>query len=323
MKVLCEEKFRDKNGVIKGYRIKYENGTARDVKAEELKANIKSGQIEVVNLTLTVDGRLIDKAYKKEGPEKNSSQLVDKNFEQLCAECELKVNYGACMNSNYKVLSSEDKKLGWGTVRIERDMGEQGIYIIMIPESVDFTHDITEAKNLYEDKKLLIKDMNKIKGIMNAVKVGKVGYDELKKFEGRTCFYDSCVPEIAHFELLMSICKSANKLNVFSEGFLKELVEIVNKVGRKKLRDHLIGAGYKEQGDEIEVKDNFGGCATFTAEQYSICLLLTLYWLGISSDKSDNTICQTLLIYSSCYKELLNCLGIYENCQKLVEKIIA
>lgn len=65
MQVKCTKKFRDKHNKIIGYRIEAANGQAQDVKAERLKEVIVSGNLDVINLTLTKDCRLVDKTEKQ------------------------------------------------------------------------------------------------------------------------------------------------------------------------------------------------------------------------------------------------------------------
>jgi len=57
----CIQKFRDRQGKIYGYRLQDINDQIRDVEPNDLKRAIASNQIEVVNLTLISDGRLVDK----------------------------------------------------------------------------------------------------------------------------------------------------------------------------------------------------------------------------------------------------------------------
>lgn len=61
----CIEKFRDKQGRIYGYRLIDLNGKTQDVTPDNLKNAIKTGKINIVNLTLTSDNRLIDKETKQ------------------------------------------------------------------------------------------------------------------------------------------------------------------------------------------------------------------------------------------------------------------
>lgn len=57
----CIKKFRDKNNHIYGYCLVDLNGRTQDVKPENLKKAIAKNQINVTNLTLTSDGRLVDR----------------------------------------------------------------------------------------------------------------------------------------------------------------------------------------------------------------------------------------------------------------------
>ena len=65
------EKYKDKSGKILGYRLADTNGNQIQMQAEELKTKIKAGVLNVVNLTLTKDGRLVDGAQKKEDRKKS------------------------------------------------------------------------------------------------------------------------------------------------------------------------------------------------------------------------------------------------------------
>lgn len=57
----CIQKFRNKQNKIYGYRLQDINGQVQDVTPEDLKNAIKNASINVINLTLTSDGRLVDK----------------------------------------------------------------------------------------------------------------------------------------------------------------------------------------------------------------------------------------------------------------------
>jgi hypothetical protein len=61
----CIQKFRDNTGRIYGYRLQDLNGKTQDVTSENLKKAIKRGQINIINLTLTSDYRLIDSKYEQ------------------------------------------------------------------------------------------------------------------------------------------------------------------------------------------------------------------------------------------------------------------
>jgi len=76
VKCTCIEKFRDKQGRIKGYRLRDQQGKCIDVTPDNLKMAIFGKQFNVINLQLTSDGRLIDKAAQQLAP-------VQNEFEQL------------------------------------------------------------------------------------------------------------------------------------------------------------------------------------------------------------------------------------------------
>ena len=69
----CIRKFRDNNKQIKGYRLKDNFGKTIDVTPEQLKNAIINNKIQIVNLTLTSDGRLIDAAKTVQTPQVNTT----------------------------------------------------------------------------------------------------------------------------------------------------------------------------------------------------------------------------------------------------------
>lgn len=78
MQVKCIKKFRDKHNKIIGYRIATDNGQTQDVKAERLKEVMASGNLDVINLTLTKDGRLVDKTEKQPRSASVTTQSIGK-----------------------------------------------------------------------------------------------------------------------------------------------------------------------------------------------------------------------------------------------------
>lgn len=76
----CIQKFRDNNGRIYGYRLQDINGQTQDVTSTDLKNVIAHKQLEVVNLSLTSDGRLIDKKVEKQ---LQDTKLIPNKVEKL------------------------------------------------------------------------------------------------------------------------------------------------------------------------------------------------------------------------------------------------
>ena len=61
LQVKCIEKFRDKHNIIVGYRLQDSQGNIRDIKPNQLKEAMINKKIDVENLTLTSDNRLVGK----------------------------------------------------------------------------------------------------------------------------------------------------------------------------------------------------------------------------------------------------------------------
>lgn len=71
----CIQKFRDEHDKIYGYRLVDINGASVDIHADDLKNAIRNNQINIVNLTLTHDNRLVDSVQEKTF--KNLSTKID------------------------------------------------------------------------------------------------------------------------------------------------------------------------------------------------------------------------------------------------------
>lgn len=83
VEVKCIDKRRDKSNNIIAYKLVDTQGVAKILNPEELKKRIKANQLNVVNLTLTKDDRLIDKKEKTELRIRNVSADICGLFEDL------------------------------------------------------------------------------------------------------------------------------------------------------------------------------------------------------------------------------------------------
>ena len=79
LKLKCLHKYRDKNSNIIGYGLIDIQGKTYKVSSNDLKQAIKQGRVQVVNLTLTVDNRLIDGASMRDHEIKEPHNLGGKN----------------------------------------------------------------------------------------------------------------------------------------------------------------------------------------------------------------------------------------------------
>lgn len=82
LKVKCIQKFRDKHNIIIGYRLIDQSGNTKDVTPQQLKTVMSQGRIEVINLTLTSDNRIIDKSNTNiQNPKKPNSEASSEQLE--------------------------------------------------------------------------------------------------------------------------------------------------------------------------------------------------------------------------------------------------
>lgn len=111
VRATCTQKFRDKHNVIKGYRLVDTEGKIKDVKSEALKQAIKDKKIEVVNLTLTSDDRLMYKEIVEE--EMSPMEKIVLKFrlsgaEQISTYCGHTVYMAIDSNRNAALIIPDD-----------------------------------------------------------------------------------------------------------------------------------------------------------------------------------------------------------------------
>ena len=92
----CIQKFRDKSNKIYGYRLQDINGQTQDITSENLKKAIINKQINVINLTLTKDQRLVSKEAVN-----NSEATSNTNKCSLTKKLYLTI----CNNKRFKILN--------------------------------------------------------------------------------------------------------------------------------------------------------------------------------------------------------------------------
>ena len=156
----CIEKIRDKNNYIIGYKLIDKDKNEVIVKSERLKDVIRSGQLEVINLKLTYDSRLIDK--KPDTPSKS--------------------------NINVKAIINKAKAIGCIITTVNTDCGhkcyiassqDNSNHILIIPDDVKYVDNVEKAylasddcfffntKRVYNTK--LSKHLSHIEGTLKIV----------------------------------------------------------------------------------------------------------------------------------------------------------
>lgn len=130
IQVKCIEKIRDKNGKIYGYKLQDLNQQTRAITSGILKDAIRRGEIEVVNLKLTSDNKLIDRAetklndvklgvHQKEVRTTKTESKVNTELERSIAKAFVDLDLELCgMGDNYLETVEEICE----TAEIEFDM---------------------------------------------------------------------------------------------------------------------------------------------------------------------------------------------------------
>ena len=91
MKMKCIAKARDRNNQIVGYKLQDKQGSITIVKPEVLKSAIRAKKIEITNLTLTSDNRLIDTTLKTHPLPKPQTAPKTKQISKISEEQKIKL----------------------------------------------------------------------------------------------------------------------------------------------------------------------------------------------------------------------------------------
>ena len=158
----CTEKIRDKNNHIIGYRLIDKNKNEVLVKAEKLKEVIRAGKLEVINLTLTSDNRLVDK--KPTAPSKPTTTPSSKqsiSAEAVLAKaratgCNITTFDTDCGHKCYIVSSPDNTK-----------------HFLLIPDNVEYLYNLSDRGTYNTNRGVhntkLSKYMSNIEGTLKVV----------------------------------------------------------------------------------------------------------------------------------------------------------
>lgn len=125
IQAICTYKFRE-GAKIYGYRLQDINGKKQDVTPDDLKNAIRAGKINVVNLKLTKDNRLVDKAPEKQLEDtKLMPNKVNHNDKGAQNKDEKLVSKNQSHKSNFTADTAKSvavrvyKELGYATPALE------------------------------------------------------------------------------------------------------------------------------------------------------------------------------------------------------------
>lgn len=176
----CTQKIREGNKIT-GYKLRDKNGAEIKIDSETLKKYIKSGQMQVLNLTLTSNNRLVDKA--KEVPLHKIIRLLDElgKYIQKNTEDDFKIKYNGLIDDDtYDVAALISLRDYWITDEICIDicvdiMSDNILFYINIVKSnlsSSKEYDLENKINKKVKRKVSIKIDTDKEQLLNTVKMG-------------------------------------------------------------------------------------------------------------------------------------------------------
>lgn len=128
----CVEKYRDSKGRIIGYKIQnQQNNKFMEFNPQDLKAAITSGRINILNLRLTSDGRLLDKQQTTKLAGQSISKLSRREMHEYIEKLgrEILIKFG-CAEDCVDIYFGEDHSNGENII-FEPFMTYHGIDVML------------------------------------------------------------------------------------------------------------------------------------------------------------------------------------------------
>lgn len=264
MKVKCMNKVRDGKGNIVKYQLMDENGNKIEATSKEIKAEIKAGKYEFINLQIDKAGRLVDKATAKDKPAKTkkttvrTKQATAKTKQEALQEKKKQAkeevkDYIKLMRKEYTCERSGDEKF-------IKDFTGEGNVEVIDSSLVSIDRMTPATKNYFE---LMIEQIRK-KALTDCVEAYRYGYENesfgasfpesVNKFM-QDSKLDSCISEA-----LFYLAKDDSKLALIqcgyddmSDGFVGEMILTANYDKAKRFM--LEKAGEEARNTEQRTKN--------------------------------------------------------------------
>lgn len=207
----CIEKFRDKQGKIIGYRLIDLNNQTQDVKADNLKYAIRDNKINVINLKLTSDNRLVDH---------NEKQLTSKHLGPS-------PDIDKKSNDKYFKVAEAMYYLDQEILRVGENYRDQVIYICDLAGLVydsDGT-DIEYDKRIIIDAYRQLLKYNNLHVLENNIYNYRDEYDLLcKKLVSKDNYNDKSSKIIEYVETIYKFITELPENNAHMERYSRELL---------------------------------------------------------------------------------------------------
>lgn len=244
MKVKCMNKVRDEKGNIVKYQLMDENGNKIEATSKEIKAEIKAGKYEFINLQIDKAGRLVDKATAKDKPAKtkvNSKPEKAPVKTKQEALQEKKKQAKEEVKDYIKLMKKDYTCDNWGDEKFIKDFKGEGNVEVIDSSLVNVVKMTPATKNYFE---LMIEQIRK-KALTDCVEASRYEYERgsfsasfpesVNKFM-EASELDSCISE-ALFYLASNSSKLAlirYGIDEMSYGFVGEMILTANYDKAKK-----------------------------------------------------------------------------------------
>lgn len=126
----CVDKIRNSNGKIIGYRLSCVNGEIISIQSSVLKDKIRSGSMDVINLKLTSDGRLID-TKNTDSKEQSNNKTRSNKIDELLDFANRLVNRLGINTDIIKPFPSELGVVGVNIIGADEVIGKSTINLII------------------------------------------------------------------------------------------------------------------------------------------------------------------------------------------------
>lgn len=326
IRVKCVEKIRSNNKII-AYILKDEQGNLKKFKAEAVKYYIKTGALDVINLQLTSDNRLINKEIKQDldiEKEDKTTKILNRAIVMGYDIVEIDTN---CEHICYLIVKEKDNIL-----LIPNDVRElEGALIKDLRGDLK----VIGGKNLLTIKNIF----NKAK--LNIVDISKLDTTNLREMEywfsncdiNQVIFGNIDTSKVTSMYKLFNSCKIGEiDISMFNISQLKEMFYMFEncEIGNLKLFEidgtNLAGISamfkYAEIGNDIELKIRNGNKLKYLTQAFLGAKIPNIKIEIDGGEIIENTesmfeYCNTesITIKGIKYKKLKRAYGMFDHCR--------
>ena len=162
LKAKCIEKMRDKNNLIIAYKLQDTQGNTKTVSPQQLKQAIKTNKIDIINLKLTSDNRLINNQFNKKLESKPTNIVLKREY-IINLNNQNNKSLSFKIKVNLSNLLKKSKLLGYTTQKLEDHLYllESNTQLIIVTDLAKISLP-ADCSNLFERSSLKSIDFTNI-----------------------------------------------------------------------------------------------------------------------------------------------------------------